>query len=363
MKNKNIIIYLTSILSLATITAQGASAQTASANGTVTISGPSGFVQSVSGQITLPNGLYYEGPLNITPTITNATNLGALMPGTDLVVNNLTITPGNIQVVFPQTDFNAAAATALYAASGLSDIVSLIRAQNNLNGPPSSPSQATATGSVSILAPNGSTQSVSGEISLPPGLYYGGADFNITPDVEYSTDIDTVFVNNLVIDPGPVESGDPFFVTGFLPLDFNAAAAFWLYDYSLANDLSGVVSIIRAGTGKNGLLSTNQPQAKASGNITITTPNGSVESVSGELSLPTGLYYTDPLTITPTFNDYANLGTNDLLVTNLEVNPGFPSISQPWTFSAAAAWNLSNATSLSDQVSIIRAGAGTNGLE
>ena len=361
-----IIISLAVLLALFRITSQSTLAQTASATGTVVIATPNGSMQTVSGQISLPAGMHYSGPLVITPT---TGTVPGTFPSDDTVrIENLTIDPGIAQLNTP-LDFNAAAAAVLYSANDLSDIVSLIRAGSGPNGPSSTQNQATATGSVTIKVPNGSTQSVSGEVSLSPGMYYFGP-LQVQPEILWqdpiTPDPNTAFIETLTVNPGFVIQ-DAFL--GFGPIDFNAAAAFWLYQFSLFNDLSGVVSIIRAGAGEDGIgASPNRGQARATGSVVITTPNLATQSVSGEITLPPGMFYDRffadaVLVIDPTFS--GTPGTNGFLVDSLSIDPGFANdnFGQAWDFNAAAAFSLSSAGNLSDQVSIIRAGAGDNGLE
>lgn len=125
-------------------------------------------------------------------------------------------------------------------------------------------------------------------------------------------------------------------------------------------------------------------QTYASGSSTIVLMNGASQSVGAEISLPGGTYFTGSgsngeVTVTPDLYDTSTLlSTNTQSIDNLEVNPGPPeSITtlgsgSSATFTAAAAAALDIASDLANAgtnfnleqvVSIIRAGAGVNGLD
>lgn len=131
-----------------------ASAQTASASGSATLTiNPTitttiqngvtqtitsgGYTSSVSGESVLPPGLFYGGPLVVTPTFSSA---GGASLGS--VVSSLSISPGVIGVVPANSTFTSAAAQILLSgAAGSSAIVSnvetisaLIKAGAGING-------------------------------------------------------------------------------------------------------------------------------------------------------------------------------------------------------------------------------------
>lgn len=433
----------------------GSSSQ-AIATGQTTLTYPDGSVQSVSGEISLPNGLYFIGALSPTdancgpnsgclviytidpdrrndPSNPNLLEFGRIPQNLTVPrLETLVIDPGSAELVRPNYDLNAAAAQVLSAldpTTQLSDIVSIIRAGIGSNGPYSSQVQARAMGMAMIATPNGTTQAVSGEITLPAGLYFGDPQslnayckgsgcLTVLPDIQwYGNDSDPFWnpnaqpnlsltptsnqaiIRQLTLNPGFVLPGDP---TSIIPnslatssLDFNAAVAEVLYEYidqnTLTDDqLSNIVSVIRAGAGSNGLSPQNRPVARASGSVTISLPNGATQSVSAELSLPNSLYYqgANPLNIfnlnassnctggsacfaiTPDFGGslYSTLQLSDpnlVIISSLVIDagsPNDPSIFRSWDFDAAAADALIKANALQEQVSIIRAGAGS-GLE
>ncbi|MEB3312251.1 MAG: hypothetical protein VKJ02_18650 [Snowella sp.] len=362
-----------------------------------------GFSQSVSGEVALPKGLYYFGPvaesrvpgtcdvgsscLFIASIVDN--NLDVGVPRLDQLI----VDPGVSSLLPIPYDLNAQAAITLLSLTNLSDIVSFIRAGSTANGPSGTTLQARASGSAIITTPNGSTQSVSGEISLPSGLYFerpaadancrngGGGCLAVTPDVQLEINVggitsttDLAYIAGLTLDPGPVEPGDALAPTGLQPLNFNAQVANQLYQAATSGSVSDVVSIIRAGTGSNGLSASSEPVAKASGGVTISLPNGAVQSVTGELSLPAGQYFDGSagcvsgggcLTITPTLtNRYDGTNLNLVAIQSLVVDPGLANATNRlWNFDAAAAYALTQQTTLPDQISVIRAGAGSNGLD
>lgn len=124
-------------------------------------------------------------------------------------------------------------------------------------------------------------------------------------------------------------------------------------------------------------------QTYASGSSTIVLMNGASQSVGAEISLPAGTYFTGggaipngnvvitPILETPgVANDGASgLAINEQNFLELNVDPGLPDSlanlapGASTTFTAAAAAQLDAATAISDVVSIIRAGAGVDGLD
>lgn len=105
-------------------------------------------------------------------------------------------------------------------------------------------------------------------------------------------------------------------------------------------------------------------QASARGAVTVVRPSGSSISVSGEVTLPSGAYYTGDLVVAPVGTAP---GTNQETVTTLTVTPGTvtpagPVMGSGNPFLDAAAAALTGATAIEDQAAIIRAGAGVDGL-
>lgn len=391
------------------------------ATGQSTLTYPDGSMQSVAGEISLPTGLYYEGVDNNVVTSLGYTGCTGGPPSGCLLITSvfdtitgtvdspfireLIIDPGPANIVGTSYDLNATAALKLTSATNLSDIVSIIRATSGANGPFSTQLQARAMGMVMIDTPDDTTQSVSGEVTLPAGLYFddpellssycpGSSCLTVLPDIQWTDPLDanSAFINQLTINPGFVNPGDPINQVGlFSPssFDVNAAVALKLYEYveqdAITNDqLSNIVSVIRAGAGSNGLSPLNRPTARASGSATIVLPNGATQSTSGELNLPNSLFFTgaDPANIqefnasfgcssgqacfvlTPTIITDPN-DPNTRIISSLAIDPGSPNnptTIRGWDFDAAAAYALTQADELQEQVSIIRAGAG-NGLE
>lgn len=129
--------------------------------------------------------------------------------------------------------------------------------------------QTYASGSSTIVLMNGASQSVGAEISLPPGTFFTGGVFGtpvngavvVTPALaipgsvfalgDSGLAINAQNFANLVVDPGRPDSLAT--LTG--SSTFTAAAAAQLNSLN-GNDpaeLNGVVSIIRAGAGIDGL--------------------------------------------------------------------------------------------------------------
>jgi len=95
---------------------------------------PSGSSISVSGEMILPDTLYFNGALSVTPTLTGA--------GTNTAtIDDLTLTPGTVEAVAGVADvdtstnpFLDAAATALTDATTVEDQAALIRAGGGTEG-------------------------------------------------------------------------------------------------------------------------------------------------------------------------------------------------------------------------------------
>ena len=94
---------------------------------------PSGSSISVSGEMILPDTLYFTGALTVAPTVTNPGDNAA-------VIDDLTLTPGGIDAVSAVTStesanpFLDAAATALTDATEVEDQAALIRAGAGTEG-------------------------------------------------------------------------------------------------------------------------------------------------------------------------------------------------------------------------------------
>lgn len=121
-----------SIAGSATLTIQpNITNQTITTNGvtTQTITQVGGYTSSVSGEVVLPTGLYFNGTANITPTYT------------DSLVSNLSIAASSTAVVPKETTFTRASAEILInAAAGTIEaqnidlITAIIRAGAGVNG-------------------------------------------------------------------------------------------------------------------------------------------------------------------------------------------------------------------------------------
>ncbi|MEH2080540.1 MAG: hypothetical protein V7K89_11195 [Nostoc sp.] len=121
------------ILSLASggyFLAAPANAQQATAVGAVTLIRPSGTFLSVTGEVTLPSGSYYEGGLTISPTY------GGIAGGNDETITSLTITPGIAQttILSNPNPFIDTAANLLNNSTSVEDLTSIIQAGNGNNG-------------------------------------------------------------------------------------------------------------------------------------------------------------------------------------------------------------------------------------
>ncbi|MDZ8184566.1 MAG: hypothetical protein RMX96_06925 [Nostoc sp. ChiSLP02] len=107
----------------------------------------------------------------------------------------------------------------------------------------------------------------------------------------------------------------------------------------------------------------NAQQATVIGAVTLIRPSGTFLSVSGEVTLPSGSYFEGGVKIIPTYGGVA--GQNEETITSLTISPGIvksTTLSSQNSFLNTAANLLNNTSSLQDVTSIIRAGAGNNGL-
>ena len=129
----------------------------------------------------------------------------------------------------------------------------------------------------------------------------------------------------------------------------------------------------------------NAGQAYISGSSAIVLMNGASQSVGAELAAPIGTYFTGAttntgdVTVTPVLTDATGLlSTNTQGMASLNVNAGLVAsvagltgyAPSSFTQAAAAALNFAsdqanggNALNLEETVSIIRAGAGVDGLD
>jgi len=108
----------------------------------------------------------------------------------------------------------------------------------------------------------------------------------------------------------------------------------------------------------------NAGQASASGSAVVTRMDGSVVSVSGELTLPTGMHYDTNLTVAPTYSGAST--TNDETIDSLLITPTIAAGTGTATFnpvatSVAGAIDAA-AADLSAQSSLIRAAGGSTGF-
>lgn len=357
------------------------------------------FIQTISGSISIPTGSFI-GPTTILPLINiSGSNING-NPTFDLLIN-----PGGINLSTPiPVTLNQAAAQQLNLAANISDRVSIIRANANFLQNPST-DQAIASGATTLSSPNGLIQTASAEVSLPIGLLFLGFDdgsntgscngvsgcIKITPFIDNFTMGDPStppVIKELTIDPGPVG------LVGGAPFDLATTAASLIEGET---NLSNIVSLIRAVSDANGVASP-QIQARAMGAITVQNSDGTTISVSGEIALPAGLYFAtgDPLngailpidcvqsgglgcmSVIPEY-ELLNVGGLDFVnVDHLTVNPGQVQPGDPSSLpltglnpastdlNASAAFKVyeraGDITKLSDLVSVIRAGAGANGL-
>ena len=107
----------------------------------------------------------------------------------------------------------------------------------------------------------------------------------------------------------------------------------------------------------------NAGQASATGSAVVTRIDGSVISVSGELTLPNGMHYDTNLTVTPTYSGAST--TNDETDTSLLITPTTATGTGTATFTpvaTAVATKITDATDLSAQSSLIRAAGGSTGF-
>ncbi|WP_392534917.1 hypothetical protein [Nostoc sp. C117] len=123
-------ICLLGLVSIGNFLAPPANAQQATALGAVTLIRPSGTFLSVSGEVILPSGSYYDGGVTITPTY------GGIAGGNEESITSLTITPGivkNTTFSNPNSFINTAA-NLLNNSPSIQDTTAIIRAGGGNNG-------------------------------------------------------------------------------------------------------------------------------------------------------------------------------------------------------------------------------------
>ncbi|MGL5035796.1 MAG: hypothetical protein ACRC6M_18570 [Microcystaceae cyanobacterium] len=127
----------------------------------------------------------------------------------------------------------------------------------------------------------------------------------------------------------------------------------------------GLGVIIASSLSINTCVMAGEGMARASGSSQIMLMTGASYSVNVEMTAPRGTYFqSGTLTVTPVLANNKNLSSNNTVFDYLVLSPGSLSVvpaSSSFTTTAAAA--LNKATTLSDVVSIIRAGSGINGLD
>ncbi|MEH1821660.1 MAG: hypothetical protein V7L31_21700 [Nostoc sp.] len=111
-------------MSVGNFLAAPVNAQQATARGAVSIIKPSGAFLSVSGEVTLPSGSYFDGGIKITPTY------GGIIGGNDETITSLTITPGAVKTttVSSPNSFIDTTANLLNNATSVEDMTAIIRA-------------------------------------------------------------------------------------------------------------------------------------------------------------------------------------------------------------------------------------------
>ncbi|QLE43323.1 hypothetical protein FD723_24630 [Nostoc sp. C052] len=116
-------------MSVGNFLAAPVNAQQATARGAVSIIKPSGEFLSVSGEVTLPSGSYFDGGVKITPTY------GGIIGGNDETITSLTITPGVVKTttVSSPNSFIDTTANLLNNATSIEDMTAIIRAGTGNN--------------------------------------------------------------------------------------------------------------------------------------------------------------------------------------------------------------------------------------
>ncbi|MHC5859393.1 hypothetical protein [Nostoc sp.] len=122
-------ICLFGLVSVGNFLAAPVDAQQATARGAVSIIRPSGAFLSVSGEVTLPSGSYFDGGVKITPTY------GGIIGGNDETITSLTITPGVVKTttVSSPNSFIDTTANLLNNGTSIEDMTAIIRAGTGNN--------------------------------------------------------------------------------------------------------------------------------------------------------------------------------------------------------------------------------------
>lgn len=127
-------ICLLGLVGVGNLFAAPANAEQAAARGAVTLVRASGASVSVSGELTVPQNAYFDGPLTVTPTYDGTS------AADDETIIDLTIDPGTPNVTLLSASSNPflqSAADALDAAVTATDIgaqAAIIRAGAGVNG-------------------------------------------------------------------------------------------------------------------------------------------------------------------------------------------------------------------------------------
>ncbi len=122
-----------------------------------------------------------------------------------------------------------------------------------------------------------------------------------------------------------------------------------------------VLGLVGAGSLFSAPASANQ--ASATGSTVVTRMDGSSVSVSGELTLPSGLYYDTDLTVTPTYDGDIAAGTQnivDLTITPTAIAEITATSANPVVTAVADA--ITAAGDTSTQSALIRAAGGSTGF-
>ncbi|MBN3883889.1 MAG: hypothetical protein V7K64_26495 [Nostoc sp.] len=123
-------ICLFGFVSAGNFLAAPANAQQATARGAVSIIRPSGTFLSVSGELILPSGSYFDGGVKIAPTY------GGIAGGNQETITSLTITPGVVKTttLSSPNPFINTAVNLLNNSTSIEDMTAIIRAGTGSNG-------------------------------------------------------------------------------------------------------------------------------------------------------------------------------------------------------------------------------------
>ncbi|MCS6958986.1 MAG: hypothetical protein RMK91_02940 [Pseudanabaenaceae cyanobacterium SKYGB_i_bin29] len=110
--------------------------------------------------------------------------------------------------------------------------------------------------------------------------------------------------------------------------------------------------------------------ASFSGALTYIAPSGATTSISGQIVLPPGLFFSSGSNSTVSYTSTGTAGSNDFRPTSLTLTPGTVLRDSTLTVSTQVAQNLSQITNLTTNqanlaayISIVRAAAGSIGLD